>query len=103
MSGNPGRWFACMLVALSSLTSPAWAEFSFGAIDGLRDDVVVNSDDGQTVVSNAPSTTGVAQPALWTPARGVVRLGALPGGDTSGHGLGVSFDGSVIVGGASSS
>jgi probable HAF family extracellular repeat protein len=103
MSGNPGRWSACVLVALTSFTSPAWAEFSFASIDGLRDDVVVISGDGQTVVGNATSINGVAQPALWTPARGVVRLGALPGGDTSGYGLGISFDGSVIVGGASSS
>lgn len=103
MIGNPGRQFAYVLVALSSLTATAWAEFSFGVIDGLRDDVVVISGDGQIIVGNATSIDGVAQPALWTPAGGVVRLGALPGGDTSGHGLGVSLDGSVIVGSASSS
>jgi probable HAF family extracellular repeat protein len=99
MCSSPVRQFAYVLVALSSLTSPAWAQFSFEALDGLTDGVVVVSGDGRTV-AGATSVNGVAQPALWTPAGGVVRLAALPA-DTSGLSLGVSFDGRVIVGSTS--
>lgn len=69
---------------------------------------VVNaiSDDGSTVVgtsySNPNSPTGVTRAFRWTTSGGFQTIGDLPGGIQASQAVGVSGDGSVVVGSSSS-
>jgi probable HAF family extracellular repeat protein len=92
-----GGTIGAAVTALLLLTSPARAEFSFRAIEGLDADVIRISGDGTTVVGEAANA-----PAFWTEATGVVPLGDLPGGAETGSAFGVSVDGAAIVGSAGS-
>lgn len=79
--------------------APFWGRYVGGALEvtsGLlgRD----ASFDGSVIVG---FTIGSNQAASWRPGTGTTPLGQLPGGSTSSSALGVSADGSVIVGSAS--
>jgi probable HAF family extracellular repeat protein len=80
---------AFVVIGLLLLAAPARAEFAFRGLGDFGGSVVEISGDGRTVVG-----TSQGRPARWTSSDGVVPLADVPGGA-----FGVSFDGSVIVGG----
>ncbi|HJQ82449.1 MAG TPA: PEP-CTERM sorting domain-containing protein, partial [Candidatus Binatia bacterium] len=53
---------------------------------------------GRTIAGKIPIPGGIFQAARWTDASGWVGLGDLAGGDAMSQALGISADGSVIVG-----
>lgn len=58
------------------------------------------SDDGSALVGASLSSLPDVEPVLWTPASGLVGLGDVPGGVFYALGLGISGDGTTLVGNA---
>jgi len=75
--------------------TPDGEPHDLGSYGSYADDI---SGDGAVVVGDAWSATSYGQPFRWTEDAGLLLLGDLPGGDLRGGALGVSADGSVIVG-----
>lgn len=109
---------AAMITALSAAVPAQSQEYSFrsigelpggnvqGAANGVSDSgaVVIGTSGGVEMVDNGmgPFPVNGAFGFRWTAAGGMVSLGDLPGGIIDAYAYGVSADGSVVVGSATS-
>lgn len=99
---------AVMHAPISQALDVSQASFTWlGSLPGDQISAVhALSDDGSTIVgssyANPNSPTGVVRAFRWTRETGLQVIGDLAGGNHSSEAVGVSGDGSVIVGSSSS-
>jgi|SRR5579871_6914312 len=88
----------CAIMAMVLLAGAARAQYTFQGIGGKPAPILISVANGISGNGRVVIGGDSVEAAMWTPAGGLVELGAFPGGTTRSNGFAASANGSVLVG-----